>query len=191
MAKKLEPLEPTTIEELTERYPSLVAEIRTQTRQEGLEAGKEAGTKEGRTAGYQDGLTTGAERERTRIKAVRAQHLAGHEKLIEACMFDGSTTGEQAAAKVLEAERTKRGQTLEALYAEAPKPVPASEGSDAPSPSGGNEASWKAEWERNIGGVQQEFTSEAAFLAFQRADARGGIKILTKRVAERTAAPVV
>ncbi len=46
--------------------------------------------------------------EQTRIKAVREQAIPGHEALIETLMFDGATTGEQAAVKVLAAEKTLR-----------------------------------------------------------------------------------
>lgn len=38
----------------------------------------------------------------------------------------------------------------------------------------------KAEWEGNVNGVRDEFTSLPAYVGFAKADARGGIKILQK-----------
>lgn len=50
----------------------------------------------------------GAETERQRIAAVRAQTMPGHEALIEQLAADGSTTGPEAAVQVLAAERARQ-----------------------------------------------------------------------------------
>ena len=78
-----------------------------------------------------DAMAEGATQERARIQAVRAQSLPGHEALIEKLAFDGITTGDQAAAAVLAAER-------QVIAARA-----AAHGSDAPpaAPSGAKGAS--------------------------------------------------
>ncbi len=65
----------------------------------------------------------GAAQERERIQAVREQSLPGHEALIERLAFDGQTTGPQAAAAVLAAERQARASTLAAHDADAPAPA--------------------------------------------------------------------
>ena len=71
------------------------------------------------TALQEEGRKQGAEEERARIKAVEAQTMPGHEKLIAALKFDGKTTGPEAAVQVLNAERTKRAATLGDLEADA------------------------------------------------------------------------
>ncbi|MGQ9367705.1 S49 family peptidase [Azospirillum sp. ST 5-10] len=54
----------------------------------------------------------GAERERARILGIEAQALPGHEALIAGLKADGTTTPEQAAVKVLAAERQKGADQL-------------------------------------------------------------------------------
>jgi len=61
-----------------------------------------------RAEGQAQGRTAGAAAERERIAAVRAQSLPGHEALIEQLAADGKTTGPEAAAAVLAAERSLR-----------------------------------------------------------------------------------
>lgn len=73
----------------------------------------------------------GAQAERDRINAVRSHSLPGHEALIEQLAFDGKTTGPEAAAAVLTAERTLRARAVQAHADDAPKPVPTSASSDA------------------------------------------------------------
>ena len=68
-------------------------------------------------------MNEGAESERARIQAVRGQSLAGHEKLIEGLMFDGKTTGPEAAVKVLDAEKQNRSKGLNSLVDGAEKPL--------------------------------------------------------------------
>jgi len=66
----------------------------------------------------------GAADERTRIAAVRAQVLPGHEALIETLAFDGKTTGPEAAMAVLAAEKQQRTAQSKALASDAPQPLP-------------------------------------------------------------------
>ena len=52
----------------------------------------------------------GGKEERERIQAVQGQSMAGHEKLIGTLMFDGKTSGPEAAVAVLGAEKTLRNE---------------------------------------------------------------------------------
>jgi signal peptide peptidase SppA len=80
-----------------------------------------------------DFLAEGAAQERARIDAVRQQALPGHEALIDRLAMDGRTTGPEAAAAVLAAERTARQAAAAAHQADAPAPAPAAAApSDAP-----------------------------------------------------------
>lgn len=65
-----------------------------------------------------------AEAERARIRAVEAQALPGHEKLIQKLKFDGETTGDRAAALVVAAENQNRADVLETIRRESPSPAP-------------------------------------------------------------------
>jgi signal peptide peptidase SppA len=77
-----------------------------------VDEGHAAGRTEGLAAGKAEGIVEGSKTERDRIKAVEAQSLPGHETLIGELKFDGKTTGEQAAVKILQAERAKGDQRL-------------------------------------------------------------------------------
>lgn len=85
---------------LTVNHPDLIAQIQTEARADGAAA------------------------ERERIQSVRAQHIPGHEALIEQLAFDGKTTGPEAAVAVLAAEKALRQHHLAAQSA-APGPVDA------------------------------------------------------------------
>lgn len=69
-------------------------------------------------------LAEGAAAERERIFSVEAQNLPGHEALIGELKADGKTTGPEAAAKVLAAEREKLSGMAARLAADAPAAVP-------------------------------------------------------------------
>lgn len=77
----------------------------------------------------------GAAAERARIAAVREQTLPGHEALVERLAADGRTTGPEAAAAVLAAERSARNAAAAAHFADAPPAVPG-----ALAPPAGSEA---------------------------------------------------
>ncbi len=87
-------------------------------------AGKDAGIEEGKTAGIDEGKKAGAQAEADRIKAVEAQLIPGHEDLIAELKADGVTTGDQAAAKVLAAEKLVRGKQLGNLQNDTVPHVP-------------------------------------------------------------------
>lgn len=89
-----------TITELKEKFPEVHKVVLDEGRLAGIEESKTASQTAVETAGKE-----GASAELARLKAVQEQSLAGHEALIETLMFDGVTTGEQAAVKVLAAEK--------------------------------------------------------------------------------------
>lgn len=87
--------------QLKAEHPDLVADIESAARegylaQSDIEAVVEAAKSEGAAA------------EVARIRSVKAQLMTGHEGLIEDLMFDGKTTGPEAAVAVLDAERKLR-----------------------------------------------------------------------------------
>ena len=57
-------------------------------------------------------MQKGRELELERIKGVRMQSVVGHEEMVEKMMFDGVTTGEQAAVAILAVERRVKEQAL-------------------------------------------------------------------------------
>lgn len=126
-----------------------------------------------------------AEQERERIRAVEANALPGHEKLITELKFDGKTTGPEAAQAVLTAEKTKRERVLANLKGDAPAPVP-----DVPEPAPTNAAAEEAnlpledrckkQWDRDPG-LRAEFSGKFEnFVGFTKADAAGRVHILSK-----------
>ena len=66
----------------------------------------------------------GAEGERDRIAAVRAQSLPGHEALIEKLAADGKTTGPEAAVQVVAADRVRQQNLAQARLNDAIDPIP-------------------------------------------------------------------
>lgn len=62
-----------------------------------------------------DARNAAAKAERERIQAVEAQTLPGHEKLIKEMMYDGKTTGDQAAARIVQAQREMGAGKLDSL----------------------------------------------------------------------------
>lgn len=71
-------------------------------------------------------FAAGAAAELDRIKAVRDQTVPGFEALVEGLAFDGKTTGDQAAAAVIRAQRQQLDGARAAHEADAPAAVAAS-----------------------------------------------------------------
>jgi hypothetical protein len=72
---------------------------------------------------FAKGKEEGATAERERIKAVESHSMPGHEQLVAALKFDGKTTGDQAAAKILQAEKEKKTSKLTEIRNGAPAAV--------------------------------------------------------------------
>lgn len=88
----------------------------------------------------QEFTKAGADAERQRIQDVKAQGMAGHEQLIQTLMFDGKTTGPEAAVQVLAAHRTAMGQAAQQHFNDAP-PAAQSSASAAGDKGGSGELS--------------------------------------------------
>ena len=100
-----------TLSLLESKAPELLAQIRKDAADDAFKKGEEAG----RAAGAADELA--------RIQGVSDQSMAGHEDLIARLMFDGKTTGPEAAMQVLAAEKKVKETALENLAAGGVAPV--------------------------------------------------------------------
>jgi capsid assembly protease len=144
--------------------------------------------------GFKSGVTTGAEGERKRIQSVEEQALEGHEDLIAKLKFDGKTTGEQAAIQVLAAEKKKLGRIASDLRNDAGRAASHVAAETTTSRDGKDmrltadmsrdqvTALAKEQWIKNPA-LSREFTSEAAYIAYQYAVAQGRVRILSTKKA--------
>ena len=82
--------------------------------------------------GRAEGRTQGATAERDRILGIEAHAYPGHEAAIKEMKADGKTTPDQAAARILGAEREALAKAGKDLRADAPNPVPAADTPVAP-----------------------------------------------------------
>lgn len=137
-----------------------------------------------------EGRAAGAAAELARIQSVEAQALPGHAALINTLKFDGKTTGPEAAAQVLAAERGKLGKKSEDILADAgalsaAKPSASEQGAPKPSaeqqPAAGEpvtDESIKAAWDKDAN-VRGEFGGDfASYSAFRKAEASGRLRVL-------------
>lgn len=65
----------------------------------------------------------GAAAERQRILDVQSQTMPGHEELVNTLMFDGKTTGPEAAVQILQAEKAQKQKLAADMADDAPAPV--------------------------------------------------------------------
>lgn len=100
-----------TIEQVKKEHPDVAKALAA----EGFSAGRD----EGLAAGKAAGIVEGADQERARIKGVLGKSAVGHEKLVQDLAFDGKTSPDQAASRVLEAIGAKNAQRLEDVTADA------------------------------------------------------------------------
>lgn len=144
---------------------------------------------EGRQAGVEAGRSEGASAERARIQSVFANAMPGHGELIQKLAFDGKTTGDQAASQILAAERQKLGKKAEDLAADAAAVAGVTQPAAA-DPSGAAAAAaaelekkpleerCKAKWDANAS-LRAEYADDfKAYLAFEKANAAGRVRIL-------------
>jgi capsid assembly protease len=125
-------------------------------------------------------VADGAAAERARIADVEAQALPGHADLIAQFKADGKTTGPEAAAAILAAERAKLGNMAAALAADAPAPVPhAAVPADAGSASDDRPVAERAaaKWEADAA-IRKEFGSLGAFTAYLKNHEAGRARVL-------------
>lgn len=159
---------PLTADTIAKDHPSVYAEI--------IAGEKEKHHAEGRA----EGLDIGAEQERLRIKSVEAQgeNMPGYKKLIAELKFDGKTTGPEAAAKILEAEKTKRGVNLKDIEEDSPDAV-----AEPDTPTGEADLSklpveerCKAEWGTKPE-LHDEFSTLEAYTACEQSMKNGQARI--------------
>jgi len=130
-----------------------------------------------------DGKAEGAEAERKRIQAVREQSMPGHDALIEEMMFDGQTTGEQAAVKILQAEKKQREIMAANIEKDAPDIIEQPSTDNADSVNDDHlpiDKRCAARWEKSKE-LQDEFIGDFdAYLAYEKAIDAGRVKVLNK-----------
>lgn len=133
-----------------------------------------------------EGFEAGTAAERQRIADIEAQALPGHEALISQLKADGKSTGADAAKAVLAAERELRASHLANLHADAPQLVPHAPAPDDAAAIAAEAAlplddRCKAKWERDEG-LRAEFNGNYdSYLAFEKAQAAGKVRVLSGR----------
>jgi len=179
-----------TLEEFKTKYPDIASALV----KEGDEAGYARGLKDGEAKGTEkanqenqaQAKIDGAAAERERIKSVQDQLISGHEDLIQELMFDGKTSGPEAAVKVLAAEKKLRQDTLTTHRTESPEalPDPSTDNAKETTTEDKNlpvDERAKVEWDKDPK-VRAEFDGDFdGFLAFKKAEDRGAVKILKRK----------
>jgi hypothetical protein len=114
--------------------------------------------------------------------------MPGHEDLIESLMFDGKTTGPEAAVKVLAAERKIKETSLENLHNGAAAPVDHSTppdveilSDDDDDPDGEFDETLATEKFNKSKSLKKEFGDLESYLAYSRAMADGRVKVLKNK----------
>lgn len=123
-----------------------------------------------------EGRTAGAEAERARIQAVEAATLPGHEALIGQLKFDGVTSGDQAAARVLAAEKGIRENMAASIVAEAPEPAPHVASNYAGDTAVSAEDREKQAWDRDPKLQKQYGGDYRAYQAYREGVRKGAIR---------------
>jgi signal peptide peptidase SppA len=125
-----------------------------------------------------------AKAETERILAVKAQLIPGHEALIEKLMFDGKTTGDQAAVQVIQAEKEKKSAALKNFRAEGPDPLQSTESEEETTTADSEkpiEEQAKAKWD-NDSELRAEFQNNfESYLAYRIATKAGSARILGQK----------
>lgn len=126
----------------------------------------------------------GATAELDRIKAVHSKSMKGHEKLITNLMFDGKTTGDQAASAVLDAEKAAVNKTQAdldtdaAATADVTAAAAGEEQSNTQEQDGAfSEEKAEAAWEASKA-LQAEFKKKEHYVACAKAEHNKTVKVL-------------
>jgi ATP-dependent protease ClpP protease subunit len=127
----------------------------------------------------------GKNAETQRIKDVRETALLGHEKLVVDMMFDGKTTGPEAALKILNAEKKIRNDAAKNLETDSPDKIsqPSTDTADTAETSGSEdeglpiEEAAKKDWEKDAK-TRKEFDNDYdQYLAYRKAADDGQVRI--------------
>lgn len=123
-------------------------------------------------AGREEGIKAGAEAERQRILGIEGIAMAGHEKLVAEMKGDGVTTPEQAALKLIQAEK-ESGSARALANMQAGELAAAGVGA-APPPDNPAKAStpdeWATEWKASSE-LQAEFPTAESYVATMKREA--------------------
>ncbi len=126
--------------------------------------------------------------ERSRVLGIAAAAFPGQEKLALSLIETGASLGEAALAFNADhkAKSTKIMANLDAdeaaLKGLRSEPANGADAPKKPPASLQGESLWKSEYAVSQD-LQAEFGSEDNYLAYKRADARGGIRVMSKRTA--------
>lgn len=121
-------------------HEAAVAAAREEGRTSGFAAGRAEGLNEGQAGGSPGeqeiaaSRAAGAAAERTRILGIQAHQLPGTEALVAEMVADGTTTPDQAAARILGEVKAQGPRALQALKADEPRRT----GSGATAAGGGD-----------------------------------------------------
>lgn len=136
---------------------------------------------EGKTAGHSAGIEKGRADEVARIQSVKDQSIPGHEKLVETMMFDGKSTGADAALAIVQAEKTARlnaaGNFESSAPSVVPQPVAPESGSKKAPDSLTADEKIKFDWD-NDPDAREEFGDFDRYAAFRKAEGEGHVKVL-------------
>lgn len=142
---------------------------------------RQEGDQAGHTRGHADGLKAGAEAERQRLLGIEAHAMTGNEKLIAECKADPACTPDQAAGRILAAEKLVRENQMKGIAAVEDKTgkvtaavtTAPTTATTVPQTAEG----WKAEWAASAA-LQADFRTGEAYAAYRQGIAEGRIKVL-------------
>lgn len=123
----------------------------------------------------------GVKAETVRIKGIEAHSMPGHEDLITEMKFDGKTTPDQAAVKILTAEKANLASKAADIKEDGTKVVAQTVSAETPTvdlKSLPIEERCKKEWESDPK-VKAEFSSLETYEAYQKADSEGKVNLKT------------
>lgn len=135
-------------------------------------------------AAREEGFAAGATAERERILGIEQLAMPGHADLVAGLKADGKTTPDQAAMKILAAEKAKGGQRLQQIRDDdvvlATLHADPAAGAGGPAPKATGPEAWSEEFERDEA-IKAEFGTVARYVAFRNAEANGNVKVLNAR----------
>lgn len=133
---------------------------------------------EGAAAANEGQIQIGAETERARIQAVAAQSIPGHEALIQGMMFDGKSTGGDAAMAVVGAEKQLRVNAQTNLAGDTIQPVNTVVPKDPPPPKKKADGILTEDQFKADADLMAEFDGDfTSYEAFAKADEKGLIRM--------------
>lgn len=157
-----------TAETIAADHPAIAEQFRAEGRQAAL-------------ADLDQARVEAATAERKRILGIEAQALPGHEALVAELKADGATTPEQAAVRIVQAEKATGGKVLQALAGDesasqhAPVQVRAlPDAGPAVDPAAPLEDKAQAEWDSDAD-LRAEFVQYSTYLAYRRAEDAGTV----------------